>query len=127
MKVLKLDIDWKAPAEWREKWRVTRLGMLFGLGYDIAKVLEYETNRGYHYYIHISKDVDDATANYLQFLLGDDATRVKINQWRIERGIKHWNKLFSRVLWKRKIKGIRCYYCGNFIPIRERRQRNGLK
>jgi len=112
-----VDLDLKPPKLWRDWWRETRLLMLGYLGYHVERFNEFETSRGYHYYVHLREDVDAETANLLQFLLGDDHTRVKINQWRIERGIRHWNKLFYKTLWRKKRKVIRCYYCGNLIPV----------
>lgn len=117
IRVLKIDLDIKPPKEWMVIWYVTRNLILEQLGYKVVKTIQKETQRGLHIYIHLDKPVDDETANMLQFLLGDDHTRVKINQWRIERGVKRWNKLFHRVLYKKKAKVVECWYCGNKIPI----------
>ena len=104
MKVLKIDLDYKPDKMWRAIWKYTRCIILAELKHYVKEIFEHETARGYHYYIHLYKDVSPETANALQFLCGDDHTRVKINQWRIERGVKHWNKMFHRVLWRRKRK-----------------------
>jgi len=119
VKVLKIDLDIKPPDEWMTKWIQTRWAILGALGYPFAGLRMFETKRGLHIYAMLEKDVDDKTANMLQFLLGDDHTRVKINEWRIKKGIKRWNKLFHRVLYRRKAKVIECWYCGNKIPLRE--------
>jgi len=117
MKLLKIDIDFHPPYEWLETWKLTREILLNGLGYRVAYIKTFKTKRGLHIYIKLSKNIDDETVNMLQFLLGDDQTRVKINQWRIKRGIKRWNKLFHKVLYRRKPKTLECYYCGNIIPV----------
>ena len=120
MKVLKLDLDFKPPKEWLTEWMQTRWLMLEKLGHPMDETKTFPTKRGLHIYVKLQKDVDAETANKLQFLLGDDHTRVKINQWRIKRGIKRWNKLFHKVLYRRKAKVLTCYYCGNKIPVPDR-------
>jgi hypothetical protein len=117
MKMLKIDIDMHVPDEWFTQWLRTRYMILNGLGYTVDRVSVFKTKRGMHVYIKLLEDVEDETANMLQFMLGDDPTRVKINQWRISRGIPNWNKLFHKVLYRRKTRAIRCYYCGNKIPV----------
>lgn len=113
MKLLKVDVDFHPPKEWLTEWIHIRIRMLPPIEY--YKI--FETKRGFHVYFKLHDDVSGEEANRLQFLLGDDATRVKINQWRIKRGIKHWNKLFHKVLYRRKAKALTCYYCGNCIPV----------
>jgi hypothetical protein len=117
MKVLKLDMDFKPSKQWLKEWVETRYFLLEKLGYRAVEHDIFETTRGIHIYIKLDREVSDREANKLQFLLGDDYTRVKINQWRIERGIKNWNKLFHKVLYRKKAKTVTCYYCGNKIPI----------
>lgn len=113
MKLLKVDVDFHPPKEWLNEWINTRIRMLPPIEY--YKI--FFGKRGFHVYFKLYKDVSGEDANRLQFLLGDDATRVKINQWRIKRGIKHWNKLFHKVLYRRKAKVLTCFYCGNKIPV----------
>lgn len=120
MKLLKIDIDFKPPKEWFDLWKQTRVLMLNYLGLRVEYIKKFETRRGIHVYVKLVEDVTDEDANLLQFLLGDDATRVKINQWRIKRGVRRWNKLFHKVLYRRKPKTLTCYYCGNVIPVPER-------
>ena len=117
MKLLKIDIDFKPPKEWLDLWITTRTSILMMLGHRVERITSFKTKRGMHIYIKLCKDVDDETANMLQFLCGDDASRVKINMWRISRGIPFWNKLFERKIYSKKHKFITCYYCGNKIPI----------
>jgi hypothetical protein len=120
MKLLKLDIDFHPPKKWLEEWLKTRDDMLYCLGYDVERMDVFKTARGIHVYIKLKQNIRDAEANKLQFLLGDDPTRVKINQWRIKNKIKHWNKLFEKVLYRRKTKTLKCHYCGNIIPLPEK-------
>ena len=117
MKVLKIDIDFKAPKPWRHVWSATRFGILKDLGFNVIHFKEIESSRGFNYFIRLDKDIDDETVNMLQFLLGDDHTRVKINAWRIERGVKRWNKIFDRKIYRKDAKTIDCWYCGNKIMI----------
>jgi len=118
MTVLKIDIDFKPPKYWMELWKRTRISMLKELGYDVKRIRIYETKRGLHIFIYLEQEIpDDEIINMLQFLCGDDATRVKINQWRIKRGFKDWNKLFSDVIYRKKARVVTCFYCGNKIPI----------
>jgi len=108
---LKIDIDFKPPQSWRLEWIMTRLTLLDILGYTPIDCFEFETTRGLHYYIKIKEHLPPEEINKLQFLLGDDPTRVKINQWRIKRGIKNWNKLYHNVLYRKKDGIIKCPRC----------------
>ena len=110
-------MDFHPPKEWMDNWVYTRREMLRTVGFFVEYIKFFKTKRGWHAYIKLDRDIFDETANMLQFLLGDDHTRVKINQWRIKRGIKRWNKLFHKVLYRRKAKVLTCYYCGNKIPV----------
>lgn len=115
--VLKVDIDYKAPEKWLLIWEQTRKVLLIGLGFTVERIVKHETTKGQNYFIEIKEELSPETTNMLQFLLGDDHTRVKINQWRIERGIPHWNKIFDRKLWRKGTKTVECWYCGNQIPL----------
>jgi len=120
MRLLKIDIDFHPPEKWIALWKCTREAMLRGMGYEIERISMFKTKRGMHIYIKLKQDVDDETANMLQFLCGDDHARVKINMWRIARGIPFWNKLFERKIYSKRHKLITCYYCGAKIPIDEK-------
>lgn len=120
--VLKLDVDWMPPDRgWVEEWRRARevvLREVYGLEVDAFYVAPSE--RGFHAWIHVvsPRRLSDGEVNKLQFVLGDDATRCRINQWKIEAGVRGWNKLFSRVVWRRRSRYyVRCEYCGNVIPL----------
>lgn len=115
--VLKIDVDYKAPEQWLEIWEQTRKVLLIGLGFTVKRMVKHETTKGQNYFIEIEEELTPEDTNRLQFLLGDDHTRVKINQWRIERGIPHWNKIFDKKLWRKESKVVECWYCGNKIPL----------
>ena len=127
MKLLKIDLDYKPPKKWLEMWIATRGEMLNRLGHTVERIDMFTTKRGMHIYIKLGEDVSADVANLLQFLSGDDHTRVKINAWRIERGIKRWNKLFHKVLHRKKAKALTCYYCGNRIPIPDKWIKNEVQ
>jgi hypothetical protein len=111
--MLKIDVDYKPSKYWLSKWVATRCLILKEMGYKVLGVEVFQTERGFHAYIKIENNVDDEELNMLQFLCGDDHTRVKINEWRIKRGIKDWNRLFHKVIYRKQ----ECWYCGNKIPI----------
>ena len=116
--VLKVDIDYKAPEWWLTKWEQTRQDILKHFGLKIVRLTKHETTKGQNYFIEVDSDnIPNEIVNCLQFLLGDDHTRVKINAWRIERGVPHWNKIFDRKLWRKGAETIECWYCGNKIPL----------
>lgn len=113
--VLKIDIDFQPVDEWMQQWIETRGLILAHFGIKITKILPHKSSRGTNFFIHIDKQLIDMEILFLQFLLGDDSTRCKINKWRIERGIKHWNKIFSSKIYRKTSRYIECYYCGNRI------------
>jgi len=119
--VLKIDLDLKPPEEWLQAWERKNEVILSLYGLKIKKVNRKETEKGWHYWYLVHRWLPAEEINKLQFLMGDDHTRVIINQWRIKRGIPHWNKLFDRKLWKKDRKFIECWYCGNKIPIQDRK------
>lgn len=116
--VLKIDIDFKAPEDWLLDWEASRKFLLESYKLTVLRVTRHETTKGQNYFIEIEEDLSPEGINRLQFLLGDDHTRVKINAWRIERGVPHWNKIFDRKLWRKEAKKvITCWYCENKIPL----------
>jgi hypothetical protein len=120
--VLKLDVDWMPDdPRWLEEWKEARrlvLERMYGL--EVLRFYTERTERGFHAWIHVAspRRLGDADVNRLQFVLGDDATRCKINAEKIKAGIGDWNRLFSRVIWRRRSKYyVRCMRCGAVIPI----------
>lgn len=103
--VLKVDLDVHLPQSWMEEFISTRRAILQSLDFEVVDVVVRDTERGHHFWFHIisKKELEDMEINKLQFLLGDDVGRVLINAYRIKRGVKRWNKLFSRVLWRKRI------------------------
>lgn len=102
--ILKCDIDFKPPQEWLELWKKTRHILLEKLGYHVHDIFLHPTDFGWHVIIHLGDEVDDSfQVNMLQFLLGDDHTRVKINFERNKRGEKYWNILFTNVIWRKPL------------------------
>ena len=118
MSIVKVDIDYKPPEHWLHKWERTRILMLeeyYKL--HVLRVARHNTRKGQNFFIEVEEELTAGEINELQFMLGDDHTRVKINAWRIQRGIPHWNKIFDRKLWRKEAKVIECWYCGNKIPL----------
>ena len=89
----------------RKEWvDITRsLLKIFGLKLTNIIIKPSPSKRGYHIWVHAegSKKLKNKDFVRIQYLLGDDETRSYLALARIERGIKHWNKLFSKVVWKR--------------------------
>jgi hypothetical protein len=94
MKTLKIDCDWVPPREYVAEY-VCRVIPLV-LGNDLKKVKIKRSRRNLHFIITLNKHVDDDTVCKLQFLLGDDRNRCKMNYQRLIAGMKNgeWNKLF---------------------------------
>lgn len=116
--ILKIDMDLHPSKQWMQFYKETRKTMLEKLGFKLAGMKVFKTRRGIHIYMTIKgRKITDKEKNMFQWLLGDDHTRVKINQWRILKGIPHWNKLFHKVLYRKKAKVLTCHYCGNVIPV----------
>lgn len=118
MDVLKIDIDIKVPEDWIEDWVNSRIAILnsyFDSEVVHEVIVKPSSKRGYHAWIHIDAgDPPPGEINKLQWLCGDDETRVSINQRRIDRGVP-WedaNVLFSRVLRRKEYKNEQCENCG---------------
>jgi len=111
MSKLKVDLDVKVPERLLKSWIETRQAIIHALGYSWHGYDVFATHRGYHIYIYIKEKLPDEEENNVQFLLGDDHHRFKINSWRIARGVKRWNKLFHEVIYRRKRKAIVCPSC----------------
>lgn len=115
---LKVDVDVKMEGWVYNNWIDTRLLMLRELGkkmkFKVVDIVLTDTKRGHHAYIKIStkNELRPEIINWLQFLCGDDQSRVKINMERIKRGVKHWNKLFERVTYRRRKERVKCPVCG---------------
>ena len=74
----------------------SRIYILKLYGYQIKDWSVEKSSKYLHLKITLDKKIDDPTKiNILQWLCGDSAMRVMLNQKRIDAGIKHWNKLFQ--------------------------------
>lgn len=100
--VSKIDLDTKLCEYDRVLWEHTRRAILESMGHIVVDVNTSDTERGAHTVVNhlYTKELSDYTQNFLQLLLGDDLIRFKINQRRIEKGIKFENAniLFSKIL-----------------------------
>lgn len=94
--VLKIDKDCWVEPDWIDdyvglvkatcrKYRVTVISIR----------MSRSRRKGIHFYIEIAPPIDAKTANRLQWLLGDDSSRVDFNRARIDSGLNEWNKLFE--------------------------------
>lgn len=115
--MLKIDVDIKMTDGLMRKWLLTRSAILKALGYKHFVIRPFDTKRGKHFYIELDEKVKAMVANELQFLLGDDQVRVKINTRRIQRGVKKWNKLFHHILYRKRPKTLSCPICDNKIRV----------
>jgi len=96
MSVLKLDVDFKMDKELLRKFVDTRFAILKHLGYHVVEIKAVETKRGYHFWVHLSENLNARERCELQFLLGDDINRVKYNFLRLNaKCFDEFNALFS--------------------------------
>lgn len=105
--VFKIDLDIKIPKSWMENFIKTRKAIVRSMDFKPIHVIVDETHRGYHVYVHAkTPKLTPTECNMLQFLLGDDKSRVIINQRRIKRGVpwKIGNKMFDHVIWRKEHK-----------------------
>jgi len=118
---LKLDWDYPIPKAWVRRWKLYKTAMLEGMGYKVKRVTikpSPSKKGGKHVWIAITPSPEnDMEKLFLEWLLGDQQTRVWINMLRIKRGVKKWDKLFTRHLWIKPIPR-KCKKC-NIRKIRE--------
>lgn len=94
---LDLDMDQKTFKEFEHGFYHTREKLLQMLGYKITDWSMQNSSKYIHLKITLNKKIGNQTRiNYLQFICGDSAMRVMLNQKRIDAGIKNWNKLFVK-------------------------------
>ena len=101
--VLKIDVDYPFPEKWFEEWQNLKTAVLNQMGFKVEKIIvkKSPSGRGKHLWIHITtpKPLTDMEKLKLEWLMGDQQARVWINLQRIKRGVKKWDKLFTRHLW----------------------------
>lgn len=97
-RLLMIDKDCIVDASWLKEYRETiRLVLLRAYGLrPTAIAITPSRSKGSHVRIYLAHAVSAATANKLQWLLGDDCVRVDFNRARIEAGFDEWSKLFER-------------------------------
>jgi len=135
--ILKIDLDEHLIKKWKKEWIKTRKAILKCMNFRVVDITikDSPSGRGHHIWIEFraTRNVSDAELNKMQWLCGDDATRVQINIWRIKRGVTFWNKLFSEVIWKRKSQNNYCKHCKILTLVRviceenEGRKKHGKK
>ena len=98
-KELKVDMDWRPPEGWLDDWQKEAFWILLRCSIWAKNVVCKKSEHGWHIRIALRKPIVDELALKLQFLLGDDRVRCKLNYARWKAGIKDWNKL-----WKCKVR-----------------------
>ncbi len=101
--ILLIDIDTKLLKLWKTPYEKTRKVILKEMQLMIEEIiLKPSDKKGYHYYFHVwGKSMSSKDLNMIQYLMGDDTTRVWINHIRLGRGIKKWNKMFAKVIYRK--------------------------
>jgi hypothetical protein len=99
-------MDWKPPRSYLGKWQRWAIeivhrstGMVPSFSYE-----ESQSKKGLHIRLGLSRPVTDGQALMLQFLLGDDRTRCRLNLERARAGVVDWNKFFVRKIPRLKTK-----------------------
>jgi len=107
--IVDLDVDSSLLAEnreWQRLFKETRVAIVRALGNDFSDIIirPSPSGRGVHVWVHLKKPiVTDEEWLLYSLLLGDDPGRVYINSLRVKRGIKDFNKIFSKHLWRKPL------------------------
>jgi len=108
--IFKTDFDIKLPEKWLKDLIKAKEAVLEAFHYQPLEIICRDTERGYHFWHKcLGKPIDPMEMNKMQLLLFDDWGRVIINAYRIKRGVKKWNKLFSKVIWRKKMSDYQKY------------------
>jgi hypothetical protein len=121
---LHMDWDFRPTKGWIRKYLEVIINTYEYLGYKVEEVIMKKRGRGFHIWVHIisKKPFTEDEVNMLQWIGGDDITRVRINRYRTRRGMKMmWNKLFSRVIWRKDLPK-NCQKCRIVKTLRELEQ-----
>jgi len=95
--ILKVDIDVKLDKRQFDIFLDTRMLMLKYLNLNVLGYSMSESQKGYHFWFIVDKDLSDRECAFLQFLLGDDIKRYKYNLIRVEAGcFGDFNVLFEK-------------------------------
>jgi len=93
-RLLKIDKDCIVDAFWLKEYRETIRLVLRSHGLKpTAIAVTPSRSKGSHVRIYLDRSIPAATANKLQWLLGDDC--VDFNRARIQAGFDEWSKLFE--------------------------------
>ena len=95
---LKVDMDWRPPKSWLDDYLFFADAFLSDRGIHVETFKIEKSEHGWHIRLPLMKPINDDSALYYQFLLGDDRVRCKLNYGRWKAGIEDWNKL-----WKCKV------------------------
>lgn len=94
--MLKIDKDCFVDRDWIKDYIETVITTCKRYGIRVSSIKMCNSKRkGLHFYISIDPAIEANLANRLQWLLGDDCSRVDFNRARIESGLREWNKLFE--------------------------------
>jgi len=98
--IAKVDLDIAPPDDWLKDWIETRKEILSYFGLEAVKIRIASTKRGLHFWFHLDRGVDFETLMKIQFLLGDDHSRVYFSRQRL--GFKRFRDKFN-ILFSEKI------------------------
>ena len=122
IEVVFCDIDSSLLPLWKEEYIKTRKAIAEALGYSLKRVIvrESPSKRGHHVWLHLEspKPLTDMERLKLEFLFGSDVGRCWLNYLRIKRGIQHWDKRFSVIVWSSPIDE-KCQKCRLRIIVEE--------
>lgn len=103
--IFKIDLDNRIIDRWYDDWLRTRILILKYFNYKVVKVVKKlsPSSRGYHIWLHCKpkKRLMELDRVKINGLLGDDPTRNWLAYNRVLRGVAYWDKLFSKVIYKR--------------------------
>ena len=96
--LLKIDMDWIPPKELLERYENFIYDTLKMIGDYIIDggIHKYisPSHNGIHFIIKLTEELTDEEKLRLQFLLGDDRKRCRMNWQSIQLGMSDWNKLY---------------------------------
>lgn len=96
--MLKLDFDWDPPEVFKARKRSAIFAVCKAFGFRANRVDEQvsASGKGYHVEVQVTEVLSDEDVLFLQWCLGDDSTRCRLNYARVKAGVENWNKLFVR-------------------------------
>jgi hypothetical protein len=99
--VLKIDLDLDIRQDWLAKWILSRIRIIEDTGNKVLQVIcRYSSRRGFHIWFHLRYGIDYDQKEYLQFMCGDDFSRVWFHRQR--RGFK--NRRYFDLLFSDKVR-----------------------